>query len=172
MLDQVDISQIVYVWLTELTVTTTWLPLSDFSLKLSMVTEYLISSGIIYYPFKEKISQNLAILASTDILIKSVCDLKVACRVQIWKKKFFCQNSDKFGYSFIKNDIMFMYILCTNKRNIILNLFKIDTLNLTMYILTILTSPLKTYVIGLHNLISMNIFFNIKFLLYNCKKTA
>ena len=30
--------------------------------------------------------------------------LKVACRVQIWKKTF-CQNSDNFGYSFIKNDI-------------------------------------------------------------------
>ena len=25
---------------------------------------------------------------------------KVACKVQIWKKAF-CQNSDKFGYSFI-----------------------------------------------------------------------
>ena len=36
--------------------------------------------------------------------------LKVAFRVQIWKK-FFCQNSDKFCYSFIKNDIMLMYLL-------------------------------------------------------------
>ena len=27
--------------------------------------------------------------------------LKVVCRVQIWKKTF-CQNSDKFGYCFIK----------------------------------------------------------------------
>ena len=26
--------------------------------------------------------------------------LKVACRVQIWKKTF-CQNNAKFGYSFI-----------------------------------------------------------------------
>ena len=42
-------------------------------------------------------------------------ELKVACRVQIWKKTF-CQNSDKFGYSFIKNDIMFMYILCIYKK--------------------------------------------------------
>ena len=33
------------------------------------------------------------------------------CRVQIWKKTF-CRNSDKFGYGLIKNDIMFMYILC------------------------------------------------------------
>ena len=30
-------------------------------------------------------------------------------------KKAFCQNSDKFGYSFIKNDIMFMYLLCICK---------------------------------------------------------
>ena len=28
----------------------------------------------------------------------------VACRVQIWKKRF-CQNSDKFGYSFIKKTL-------------------------------------------------------------------
>ena len=36
------------------------------------------------------------------------CEFKVACRVQIWIKTFY-QNSDKFSYSFIKNDIMFMY---------------------------------------------------------------
>ena len=82
-------------------------------------------------------------------------------------KKTFCQNSDKFGYNFIKNDIMFMYILCIyKKKHIILSLFKIDTLKFTMYILMNLTSPLKIYVVGLHNLISINIFFNIKLLLY------
>ena len=53
---------------------------------------------------------------------------KVACRVQIWKKTF-CQNSDKFCCSFIKNDIMFMYLLYIYKKPIILSLFKIDTLN-------------------------------------------
>ena len=37
-------------------------------------------------------------------------NVKVACRVQIWEERF-CQNSDKFGYSFIKNDIRFMYTL-------------------------------------------------------------
>ena len=57
---------------------------------------------------------------------------------------------------------MFMYLLCIYKKPIILSLFKIDTLNFTMYILTILTCPLKIYVIGLHNLISMNIFFTMK----------
>ena len=62
----------------------------------------------------------------------------------------------------MKNDIMFMYLLCIYKKPIILGLFKIDTLNFTMYILTILTCPLKTSVIRLHNLISMNIFFTIK----------
>ena len=86
--------------------------------------------------------------------------IKVACRVQIWKKTF-CQNSDKFCCSFIKNDIMFMYLLYIYKKPIILSLFKIDTLNFTMYILANLTCPLKTYV-RLHNLISMNIFFTIK----------
>ena len=88
------------------------------------------------------------------------------------EKKTFNQSNDKFGYSIIKNDIMFMYILCIYKKTIISSLFKIDTLNFTMYTLTTLKSPLKICVIGIHNLISMNIFFNIKFLLYNCKKTA
>ena len=55
-----------------------------------------------------------------------------------------------------------MYILCIYKKNITLRLFKIDALNFTMYILTILTSPLKIRIIELHNLISINIFFNIK----------
>ena len=92
------------------------------------------------------------------------------------EKKHFSQSSDKFGYSFIKNDIMFMYIYFVfTKNRIILRLFKIDTLNFTIrlfkidtfnftiHILTISASSLKIYVIGLHNLISMN-------LLYNCKK--
>ena len=87
------------------------------------------------------------------------------------KKKFFFKIVTTLvivwlesGYKsgFIKNDIMFMYLLFTYKKLIILNLFKIDTLNFPMYILTILTCPLKTYVIRLHNLISMNIFFTIK----------
>ena len=52
--------------------------------------------------------------------------------------------SDYFGYHFIKNDIMFMYLLCIYKKPIILSLFKIDTLNFTMYILTVLACPLKT----------------------------
>ena len=86
--------------------------------------------------------------------------IKVACRVQIWKKTF-CQNSDKFCCSFITNDIMFMYLLYIYKKPIILSLFKIDTLNFTMYILANLTCSLKTYV-RLHNLISINIFFTIK----------
>ena len=39
------------------------------------------------------------------------------------------------SYSFIKNDIMFMYLLCNYKQTIILSLFEIDTLKSTMYIL-------------------------------------
>ena len=54
---------------------------------------------------------------------------------------------------------LYMYILCIYQKAIVLSLFEIDTLNFTMYILTILTCPLKTYVIRLHNLISMKIFF-------------
>ena len=44
-----------------------------------------------------------------------------------------------------------MYLFCIYKKAIILSLFKIDTLNFTIYILTILTCPLKTYVIRLHD---------------------
>ena len=54
---------------------------------------------------------------------------------------------------------MFMYLHL--QKTIILSLFKIDTLNLTTFILANLTCPLKTCV-RLHNLISMNIFFTIK----------
>ena len=75
--------------------------------------------------------------------------VKVACRVQIWKK-ILRQNSDKFGRSFTKNDIMYIYFLCIYKKLIILSLFKIATLNFTMYILTNLTCTLNIYVIGLH----------------------
>ena len=60
----------------------------------------------------------------------------------------------KFSYRIIKNDIMFMHLFCIYKKLIILSL------NLAMYIVTILTCPLKTYVVRLHNLTSMNIFFN------------
>ena len=66
-----------------------------------------------------------------------------------------------------------MYILLFTKKDIVLSLFKVDTLNFTMYILTILTWSLKTYVIRLHNLISMNIFFTERSVfLYNCKETS
>ena len=58
-------------------------------------------------------------------------------------EKTFCQNSDYFRYRFIKSNIIFMHLLCIYKKIIILSLFKIDTWNFTMYILTILTCPLK-----------------------------
>ena len=77
-------------------------------------------------------------------------------------EKTFYQSSDRFDWSFIKNNIMFMYLLCIYKKKNILSLFEIDALNFTMYILTILTCPLKTCVIRSYNLISMNIFFTIK----------
>ena len=87
--------------------------------------------------------------------------LKVACSVQIWKK-IFCQNSDKLGHKFTKNDIMYMYFLCIYKKLIILSLFKIATLNFTMYVLTILTCTLNIYVIGLHKSNFNKHFFTIK----------
>ena len=37
------------------------------------------------------------------------------------------------------------------KRTIILSLFKTDILDFTMYISTILTCPLKSHIIGLHD---------------------
>ena len=58
-----------------------------------------------------------------------------------------------------------MYLIGIYKvkcKPIILSLFKFDTLNFTLYILTILTYPLKTYVIRLHNPISMKISFTMK----------
>ena len=55
---------------------------------------------------------------------------------QIWKKTF-CQNSDTFCYSFIKNDIMVVDLLCIYKKTIIESLFKIDTLNFTCIFLQI-----------------------------------
>ena len=110
-----------------------------------------------------KVEQNCCFFTFSAVngsFLKEGSILKVTCRVQIWKKTF-CQNSDKFCCSFIKNDIMFMYLLYIYKKPIILSLFKIDTLNFTMYILANLRCPLKTSV-RLHNLISMNIFFTIK----------
>ena len=60
------------------------------------------------------------------------------------------------------------------KKPIILSLFKIDTLNFSMYILKILTCPLKVYVVRLHNVTLMNMFFTIEdhSFLCNCKKKA
>ena len=46
-------------------------------------------------------------IKNTNILMTEIykCGrFKYGCRVQIWKK-IFCQNSQKFGYSFIQNDI-------------------------------------------------------------------
>ena len=92
----------------------------------------------------------LPIWSSREIFFR----IKVVSSVQIWKKTF-CQNSDYFGYFFIK--IIIMYLLCIYKKTIILSLFQ----TITLYILTILTCLLKTYIVRLHNLTSMNILFTI-----------
>ena len=65
------------VWLAELTVTTAWLPLSNFSLKLSTETEFMVSNGIICHTFEAKhlIEFSPYWLVPALILIKSDCDL-------------------------------------------------------------------------------------------------
>ena len=69
-----------------------------------------------------------------------------------------------------------MYLLSIYKKPIILSLFKIYTLNFTMLMLTILTCSLRTYVIRLRNLSSINIMFSspqkITAFLYNCEEKA
>ena len=87
--------------------------------------------------------------------------LKVACRVQVWKKKTFCENNEKFGYSFIKMTLYLCIYFVFTKNPIILSPFKINTSNFTMYILTILTCPLKIYVIRLCNLIKKDHSFSL-----------
>ena len=67
------------------------------------------------------------------------------------------QNSENFGNSFIKNGIIYVNLPLTYESSIILSLLKINTLKLTMYILTILTYSLK-----LHN-IGKEIFYNPDF---------
>ena len=64
--------------------------------------------------------------------------------------------------SFLFKPSWFMYFFCIYKKPIILSLFKIDPLNFIMYVLTLFTCPLTTYVIRLGNLLSINIFFTMK----------
>ena len=66
----------------------------------------------------------------------------IAWRGQILKKTYF-QNSEKFGYSFIKSDIGYIYLFFIYKNLIMLSLLETVTLNFTMYILTISTGSLK-----------------------------
>ena len=64
----------------------------------------------------------------------------LVCRVQIC---IFSQNSEKCGHSFIKDDIISMCLPFIYESLILLGLFKIVTLNLSMYILIKLTCTLK-----------------------------
>ena len=50
--------------------------------------------------------------------------IMIACRVQTWKKNIFSKY-EKFGYSFIKNDITYTYSPIIYKKPIILSLFEI-----------------------------------------------
>ena len=57
-----------------------------------------------YFLYEEVMSVRLYV--SIEVIIYLLwdnlhgCSFKVACRVQIWKKAF-CQNIEKFDYSFI-----------------------------------------------------------------------
>ena len=53
----------------------------------------------------------LSILNLYCVLLRQLVGLR-------YGKKKFCQNSDKFGYSFIKNDIILMYLLCIYKNSL------------------------------------------------------
>ena len=98
--------------------------------------------------------------------------LKVACRVQIWKKNILSKQCKVWLQFYLKRHYIYVYALYLRKKHV-LSLSKIDALNFTMQILTMLTWSLKTYVILLHNLISMNIFFTQRSVfLYNCKQTS
>ena len=83
--------------------------------------------------------------------------VKIACRFWIWKKKISSLDTVLLKLTFC----LCIYFIFT-KNPIILSLFKIDSLNFTIYILTILTCPLKIYIIGLHNLISVSILKQLK----------
>ena len=84
--------------------------------------------------------------------------LKVACRVQIWKKGILSKLWQVWLQFYLKWYYIYVHTLYLPKNHYFNPFLKIDTLKFTIYVLTILTSPLKTYVFRLHDLISMNIF--------------
>ena len=69
--------------------------------------------------------------------------MSLACRVQIWKKKYFVKIvKSLLTVSFKITSCLRIYFAFT-KNPIILSLFKIDTINFTMYTSPILTCPLN-----------------------------
>ena len=76
----------------------------------------------------------------------------LVCWVQIC---IFSQNSEKCGYSFIKDEIISMCLPFIYESLILLSLFKIVTLNFSMYILIKLTCTLK-YVPFFKTQVSLN----------------
>ena len=97
--------------------------------------------------------------------------LKVACRVQIWKKHFVKIVQSLVTVLFKETLYLCIYFVFMKKT--LFWAYLKHTLNCIMSIWTILTWSLKTYVIRFHNLISMNIFFTERSVfLYNCKETS
>ena len=68
------------------------------------------------------------------------------------EKNYFVKIVTRFVTVLLKMTLCLCIYFIFTKNLIILSLFKIDTLNFTMYILVNLTCPLKTYV-RFHNLV-------------------
>ena len=60
------------------------------------------------------------------------------------KKKYFIKIVTSLVTVLLNITLCLCIYFVLTKKNIVLSLFKIDTLNFTMYILTIFTCPLKT----------------------------
>ena len=102
----------------------TYFPLYYFFVKKSIFNfdkSNLLSINI--FPIALLVINHIEILSQNNHLFK------VACRVQIWKKTFY---GAKFGYR-LKRQTWYL------RKEHCLSLFKIDTLNFTMDILTVLT---------------------------------
>ena len=121
------------------------------------------------WSYRTQTTKNEAIFS----ILHALFYVKVACRVQIWKKKI-CQNSEILVTVLFKMTLYLRIYFAFTKNPINLSLFKTDTLNFTMYISTILTCPLRLYVIGLHLWFQWTFSspLNIIILLHYCKETV
>ena len=73
----------------------------------------------------------------SDIDFQSLLKMKRQLAEFRYGKKTFCQNSDKFLTALLKMRFCLCIYFSFARKNIISSLYKIDTLNFTMYIITI-----------------------------------